>query len=108
MIATGTTTTVSDITTSDGSSSAIATGTTTTTSDTTENANPHETISGDFNGDGEVTVADAVLLSRFVSEDATLTKKEINNILNAEPDQDADGLVSIPDVFALLKKMNNA
>ena len=64
--------------------------------------------SGDINGDGELTVADAVLLTRFVSEDTALTDEQIDKILNAEPNQDEDGLVTILDVFALLNKLKNA
>ena len=61
-----------------------------------------------MNGDGELTTADAVLLARFVGEDSTLTDKQIDKILNAEPNQDEDGLVTILDVFALLNKLKNA
>ena len=64
--------------------------------------------SGDMNGDGELTVADAVLLARFVSEDTALTDEQIEKILDASPDQDEDGLVTILDVFALLNKLKNA
>ena len=62
-------------------------------------------MKGDFNGDGAVTVADAVLLARFVSEDTTLKAEEISKILDGEPDQDADGLVTVLDVNAILKKL---
>ena len=62
----------------------------------------------DVNGDKEITVADAVLLARFVSEDTTLTEEEIYKILIAEPDYDDDGLVTILDVTALLKTLGEA
>ena len=93
------------MTTNVGTTTTI-TGTTIMTDDTATNINPHGTFSGDFNGDGEVSVADAVLLMRFATEDKTLTKKQVSLILNAEPDQDADGLVTISDVLVLLKKID--
>ena len=65
-------------------------------------------LKGDYNGDKEITVADAVLLARFVSEDTTLTEEEIYKILIAEPDYDDDGLVTILDVTALLKTLGEA
>ena len=65
-------------------------------------------VSGDCNGDGSVTVADAVLLARFNAEDNTLTAKQISDILVAEPDQNADNLISVLDVRALLKKLDTA
>lgn len=71
---------------------------TTTTTETTAN-------SGDFNHDGEVSVADAVLLARFVAEDDTLTENQITDLVSAEPDLDEDGLVTIMDVMVLLKKL---
>ncbi|MCR4761622.1 MAG: hypothetical protein K5705_15360, partial [Oscillospiraceae bacterium] len=51
----------------------------------------------DINKDNRVTIADAVLLTRFVSEDegAVLPR-------NSEPDVDADGLVTIEDVMCVL------
>ena len=63
---------------------------------------------GDYNADGEVTVADAVLLARFVSEDMTLTAKQITDILKAEPDYDSDGFVTILDAASLLNKLGEA
>ena len=68
---------------------------------------PEITVSGDFNGDKEVTVADAVLLARFVSEDTTVTEEELDKILTAEPDSDGDGLITIRDVAAILKKLGS-
>lgn len=65
------------------------------------NAYPHplaaRPVVGDLNGDGTRSVADAVLLSRLLAEDDTA---EI-----ASPDQadvDADGLLTLLDVTALL------
>ena len=61
-------------------------------------------IEGDYNGDGELTIADAVMLARFVTEDDTLTEEQIDNIVQAKPDQDNDGVVTLLDVVAILKK----
>ena len=60
---------------------------------------------GDYNCDGEVSIADAVLLARFLAEDETLTDQEIDNIINRDPDYDEDSLVTILDVVAILKKL---
>ena len=62
---------------------------------------------GDMNGDGEITVADAVLLARFVTEDDTLTEEQVDGILNEKPDLDEDGLVTVLDIRAILKKLEN-
>lgn len=60
---------------------------------------------GDYNGDGEVSIADAVLLARFLGEDTTLTDDQVQGILDAEPDYDSDGLITIIDVAAILRKL---
>ena len=52
-----------------------------------------------------MTAVDAVLLARFVGEDPALTAEQIGRILNAEPDQDEDGLVTILDAAAILRKL---
>jgi len=65
--------------------------------------NGETAISGDFNGDGTVSVADAVLLAYFVTEDESLSDELIDLILKAEPDQDSDGFVTISDVLYTLK-----
>ncbi len=62
-------------------------------------------VSGDFNGDGEITVADAVLLIRFITEDGSLTQDEIDRILSGNPDINGDGLVTITDVTELLHQL---
>ena len=54
-------------------------------------------MKSDYNGDGEVTIADAVLLARFVGEDTTFTNEGIDKILSAVPDLDDDGFVTIMD-----------
>jgi len=69
---------------------------------------PTVPVSGDYNSDGEVTVADAVLLARFISEDISLTAEQIEGILNHEPDQDGDNLITIMDIAAILKKLESA
>ena len=62
-------------------------------------------MDADFNGDGSLDVADAVLLTRFASEDDTLTEEQIDGIVKAKPDQDGDGIVTLLDVTAILKKL---
>ncbi|MBR4201884.1 MAG: dockerin type I repeat-containing protein [Oscillospiraceae bacterium] len=70
---------------------------------TVTSAKPEAMLSGDFNGDGSVSVADAVLLARFTGEDQTLSDALIGKILSANPDQDHDGFITIMDVAAILK-----
>ena len=57
---------------------------------------------GDFNSDAQITVADAVLLARFAGEDQVLTDGQLDGILNAQPDQDHDGAVTVLDVVCYL------
>lgn len=64
-----------------------------------------ERVIGDYNSDGDLTVTDAVLPARFITEDSTLTGEQIGGILNHEPDYDVDGLVTIMDITALLEKL---
>ncbi|MBR4201854.1 MAG: hypothetical protein IKQ91_11425 [Oscillospiraceae bacterium] len=59
----------------------------------------------DLNGDGAVNVADAVLLARFIGEDQTLTDEQLRKLFAAKPDQNEDGLVTLMDLKALLKKI---
>ena len=68
---------------------------------------PEEPVSGDYNGDGKLTVADAVMYARFIGEDTTLTNAQLDSILKAEPDQNKDGLMTILDMTAILKKLEN-
>lgn len=68
---------------------------------------PEEPVSGDYNGDGKLTVADAVMYARFIGEDTTLTNAQLDSILKAEPDQNNDGLMTILDMTAILKKLEN-
>lgn len=60
---------------------------------------------GDFNYDGSRTVADAVLLARFLAEDHTLTAAQLSDILLGKPDLNADGLVTAQDMRVLLRKI---
>ncbi|MBR4201917.1 MAG: leucine-rich repeat protein [Oscillospiraceae bacterium] len=60
-------------------------------------------ISGDFNNDNEISVADAVILARFIQEDTELTAAQVIRINNAKPDRDGDGFVTILDVYSILK-----
>ncbi|MBQ8920934.1 MAG: dockerin type I repeat-containing protein [Oscillospiraceae bacterium] len=67
-----------------------------------------EQIDDDMNGDGTVSVADAVLLARFIAEDESLSNDQIDKILHAKPDQDNDGFITILDVAMLLKKLSES
>ena len=75
---------------------------------TVTSAKPETVLSGDFNGDGSVSVADAVMLARFTGEDQTLSDALIGRILSANPDQDHDGIITIMDVAAILKAVFEA
>lgn len=59
-------------------------------------------VSGDINIDCSIDVSDAVLLARYTAEDATaqITQTGLGNA-----DVDGDGIVTLPDVTALLKKL---
>ena len=63
-------------------------------------------VRGDYNADGELTVADAVLLARYLAEDTGLTGEQIAEILIHEPDFNGDGAATILDVRALLKLLS--
>ena len=65
-------------------------------------ANAAETASGDVNGDGNITVSDAIMLARIVAEDITVSVTEEgkrNADLNASGAPDAD------DVTLLLRRL---
>ena len=49
-----------------------------------------------------------MLLSRFLSEDDTLTNDQIINILLAKPDINDDGLISVTDVCLVLSILNES
>lgn len=69
---------------------------------------PQTPLRGDYNGDKALTIADAVLLARFVAEDAALTDAQTEAIISHAPDYDGDGLAAMPDVRAVLKKCSEA
>lgn len=59
---------------------------------------------GDITGDGIVSIADAVMLARYASEDSTLPEGITENISNPRiSDVDHDGSITVTDVTALLK-----
>lgn len=61
----------------------------------------------DFNGDGNVSMADAVLLMRFISEDTQLASDlELSSIDWGVADLDNDGIITILDVSMLLGILN--
>lgn len=60
---------------------------------------------GDLNCDGQITVADAILLSRLVTEDLTEDVMTIPTASVASSDFDSDGLLTVNDVSLLLQKM---
>lgn len=60
-------------------------------------------LSGDADRNNQVTVADAVLLARYVAEDAALS---YTGELNA--DTNADSIIDMTDVFAVLRSITYA
>lgn len=60
------------------------------------------TTMGDITADGAVTIADAITLSRYVSEDTTLALTPLQQSL---ADVDADGYVLADDVTAVLRTL---
>lgn len=63
---------------------------------------PFTALNGDYNNDHTLSVADAVLLARFLAENNELTDDQIAAILNHDPDFDSDGFVNVFDVVELL------
>ena len=61
---------------------------------------------GDYNFDGSRSVADAVLLMRYLTEDSGLTAEQIDDILPGSPDLNADDLVTVQDLRVLLQKIS--
>ena len=72
-----------------------------TSSATTLSEQP-QSIAGDLNGDQIVSVADAVLLTRFISEALPAEDTPPSDRINAA-DLDKDGLLTIIDVMRLLR-----
>ena len=79
----------------------VTTTTTTVTTVTTTVSEPqNDGVTGDVNGDTEVDVADAVLLARFLAEDAEAIISE-QGFLNA--DADHSGVTDTEDVIMILR-----
>ena len=104
-----TTTATSSYTTNSNSTTTTTTtscGTYTTTTTkgssttTTMQYKPEYIVKCDMSYDGQVTVADAVLLMKFVSEDSSVT---LNS--NVNPDIDSDGIVNVNDVIIVLNAL---
>ncbi len=78
---------------------------TTTTETVTTTTSTKEPLLGDVNRDGEVSIADAVLLCRITAEDScddvTLTEQSF-----IAADYDKDNLITILDVMKLLKYLH--
>lgn len=53
-----------------------------------------------------ISAADIVLLTGFIAEDKALTDQQINGVLQAKPDRDGDGQVTMLDITVLLCKVN--
>ena len=84
---------------------------TTTTEITTTTTNTTTTVSavpvrGDYNGDGEATVADAVLLVRYITEDDAFTDQQIDAMTGCELDFDSDGFVTLKDLRSFFRILN--
>ena len=59
-------------------------------------------VAGDLNADGRLGIVDAVLMSRYLSEDDTLN---LNPASFANADCDGDGLITLLDLRAVLSKI---
>lgn len=64
-------------------------------------------VTHDYNGDGSFSIADAVILARFISEDTTLTDNQLHSLFDAEPDVDKDGVITILDVSLILSILSD-
>ena len=63
---------------------------------------PDESSKKDLNADGEFSIADAVLLSRFLSEDNSIPEYLIDRICTFETDLNLDGVITIADVYLFI------
>jgi len=61
-----------------------------------------DSISGDLNGDGSLTVSDAILLARIIAEDTTVSVTE-EGMKNA--DMNGSGAPDHEDLTLILKKI---
>lgn len=105
---TETTTTATETTTTTTTTESTTETTTTTTETSTESSTEStapETPQYDFNGDGTATVADAILLSRYLAEDAAVSA-EIKT--PALADINGDGVITVRDVAALFRMITAA
>ena len=59
---------------------------------------------GDANGDGDVTLSDAVLLTQLIGEDESM-QAQTAQTLDADLDYDGDGAVTLVDLRAILKQL---
>ena len=59
-----------------------------------------DTVKGDLNNDGSVSVADVVLLCRVLSEDTSLDAVALQW---DTMDMDSDGMLTVSDVMCILK-----
>lgn len=100
-----TTTTVTTTTAAESTTTTTTAETTTPTETTTTAPSAYVVMSGDYNGDKEKSVADAILLARFVAEDSDLSAEQLQKIISAEPDYNGDRLVTILDIAALLNDL---
>lgn len=64
---------------------------------------PDPMTSGDINGDGTVTLSDAVLLCRYVTEDTTMDQFLLELLHPDYADTDGDGILTVLDVTAILR-----
>ena len=94
----GSATTSVTTTTTTSTSKTTTTTTTTTSSNTKPEYDATATKYGDVNVDGKVTIADAVLLNKYLVKSASLTDNQ-----KANADCKFDGAITSDDTLALLK-----
>ena len=104
-----TTSTTAPVTTSSTTALVTTTSTTapvTTTSTTSETTTtvttvPASTVRGDLNGDGALTIADAVVMSRFIAEDLPAEQIPAPDVLR-QLDFHSDGLLTLLDIRKMI------
>ena len=82
----------------------VTTSSTSTTSSVTTLQEQPQFIAGDLNGDNTLSVADAVLLTRFISKAIPAEEIPPSDHINAA-DLDKDGLLTIIDVMLILRQI---
>ena len=65
---------------------------------------PAVQTAGDLNGDGRFSVADAVLLSRILSESGDYASAAVHM---EQADVNADGMIDLRDMTAMLSRLQN-